>query len=517
MKPSIELYKLIKSLTKSEKRFFKLSSALQSGDKNYVKIFDFIDAQKEYDEEALKEEFKDETFIKHLSSEKNHLYKLILKSLRSYYSEESLSSILKQEIKNIEILYNKALYRECEKFIVRAKKIAQDTEKFYYWNEIISWEKKLREEGLQENINDEGLDLLIKEEEVVIDKLRNLAEYQVIYSKINNVFRSGGFIRSEKEEQQVEEIANYHLIKGKNTAISTRASSICYYIKGLCAATNRNFSDSYLFFNKTREILDRSPNIRADLSTRYVQTITHLLRCYIDGEQFEQAQQLCVELRGLSGKKGFNNINTEVRILANAYQMELILLQRQGLFQESIELIEKLDGFIAEHIDILSKEQQVLFTYYKSVSYFAVGEYKKTLQFLNEVLNDNEQMIRQDIYSFARIFNLVLHFELGNYDFTEYVIKSVNRYLSKHGRDYATENLLIKNIRKLSKNILPEEQQQIFQALHEELAELFKDHHECVILEYFNLTAWVQSKLDKTTYSEEVVHLLKANSSANHN
>ena len=148
MKPSNELYKLIKSLTKSEKRFFKLSSSLQSGDKNYLKVFDYIESQDEYDEEAIKKAFKNERFIKHLPSEKNHLYKLILKSLRSYYSEESLSSILKQEIKNIEILYNKALYRECEKFIVRAKKIAQDTEKFYYWNEIISWEKKLKEEGL---------------------------------------------------------------------------------------------------------------------------------------------------------------------------------------------------------------------------------------------------------------------------------------------------------------------------------------------------------------------------------
>ena len=89
------------------------------------------------------------------------------------------------------------------------------------------------------------------------------------------------------------------------------------------------------------------------------------------------------------------------------------------------------------------------------------------------------------------------------------MIKSVNRYLSKHGRDYATETLLIRNIRKLSKNILPEEQQQIFKNLQEELSEAFKDHHEQVILEYFNLTAWVESKLNKHSYAEEVVRLLK--------
>jgi len=149
MKPSTELFKLVKSLTKSEKRFFKLSSSLQSGEKNYLKIFDYIEKQASYDESALKKEFEGETFIKHLPSEKNHLYKLILKSLRSYYSEQSISSTLTQEIKNVEILYNKALYKECEKFVGRAKEVAKKHEKFYYLFELISWEKKLLESAYE--------------------------------------------------------------------------------------------------------------------------------------------------------------------------------------------------------------------------------------------------------------------------------------------------------------------------------------------------------------------------------
>ena len=78
-----------------------------------MKIFDAIDRQIEYNETAIKDQFKSEIFIKHFPSEKNHLYKLILKSLRSYHSDNSVSSALKQEIKNIEILYNKALFKEC--------------------------------------------------------------------------------------------------------------------------------------------------------------------------------------------------------------------------------------------------------------------------------------------------------------------------------------------------------------------------------------------------------------------
>ena len=43
MKPSSELFDLISTLTKSEKRFFKMQSSLQSGDKNYVRLFDLVE------------------------------------------------------------------------------------------------------------------------------------------------------------------------------------------------------------------------------------------------------------------------------------------------------------------------------------------------------------------------------------------------------------------------------------------------------------------------------------------
>jgi hypothetical protein len=504
MKPSTELFKLIKSLTKSEKRFFKLSSSLQAGEKNYLKIFDFIEGQNEYNEKELKDAFKNETFIKHLPSEKNHLYKLILKSLRSYYAEQSISSSLKQEIKNVEILYNKALYKECEKFVARAKTTAKKYEKFYYWFELINWEKRLLESAYESGEFGTDLDKLVEEEEMVIARLRNLAEYTIIYSKINLIFRSGGFTRNEKERQVVADIADYHLIKGKNTALSTKAASICYYIKGLCAATNRNYTDSFTFFNRTKEILDTKTAIKMDVPQRYVMTLTHLLRCHIDSGDFTKAGELIEEIRALEKAKGFNSIDIAVRIFANTYNQELVLLHKLGDFQKSVELIPAIEKKHKSYGEKVSKEMEVLLTYSKAYSFFGIGDYKKALFYLNEVLNDNEQNLRQDIYSFARLFNLVIHFELENYDFLEYVVKSTNRYLSKHERDYEIENVCIKYIRKLAKTSASVNRIEIFEAMNEEVSKLLKDHNERVVLEYFDIAAWIQSKIDKCTFEEAV-------------
>ena len=40
--------------------------------------------------------------------------------------------------------------------------------------------------------------------------------------------------------------------------------------------------------------------------------------------------------------------------------------------------------------------------------------------------------------------------------------------------------------------------------MKKEIDELLEDHNERVILEYFNISAWVNSKLDKVSFKEAI-------------
>ena len=68
-KASSNLHQLIKSLTKAEKRYFKVYSSRHTiGDKNnYQMIFDAIEKQTAYDEDAILRKFKNESFINKFS------------------------------------------------------------------------------------------------------------------------------------------------------------------------------------------------------------------------------------------------------------------------------------------------------------------------------------------------------------------------------------------------------------------------------------------------------------------
>lgn len=504
MKPSHELFHLIKSLTKSEKRFFKLSSALQSGEKNYLKIFDVIDRQTEYDEQKVKDYFESETFIKHFPSEKNHLYKLILKSLRAYHADNSVSSQLKQEIKNIEILYNKALFKECNKFLMRAKKMAITHEKFYYLFELISWEKLLLEEAFEDGQFTKDLDTLIREEQEVIEKLRNLAAYHVLYSKINYVFRSGGFVRDEENRALVQEISDHPLIREKNTALSNRAATICYYTQGFCNLAKGDPETAMAKFNRIIAILDNQPKIRRDLAKRYARALAKTTTCLIDLGRFEEAEVRIVDLQNMLSVDGFKRTDIQLNIQKDNTIHRLQICNCTGNFERGLELVEEAISTLDPGEGKLHKEQELILFYYIASIYFGAGKHNKALFWINKVLNDNENTLRQDIYSYARLFNLVIHFELGNYDLLEYITKSTLRYLAKRQRDYAFEKMVIEVMRKLIRANQDADRHAVFANFRVRLDEVIQGPEDKVVLKYFNFVKWSESKLEDTTYAQQL-------------
>lgn len=504
MKPSNELFDLIKSLTRSEKRFFKLHSSVQSGEKNYLRLFDAIDRQQAYDEEAIKKLFGKETFVRHFPSEKNHLYKLVLKALQAFHAESSTTGVLKQLINNVEILFGKALYPEANKMLQRAKRIAREHERFSLWSELLAWERTLLEEAYQSGNFTKDLDTLAQEEEMVLGKLRNLATYNVLYSKINYVFRSGGYVRTDEERAIVDEIEGHPLIKGKDTALSNRAATICHYTQGFCAWARRDWATGYAKFLRSREILDKHPQLRKDLPKRYVRILYYLVQCEIELGDHAHVKEDIRLLRELPGKPGFGGRDIRLLVFCNSYLGELRLCDRTGEYAEGVRLEAEVEEGMARLGGRLPKEYALEFFFLLATVNFGAGNINRALHWLNKVLNDPEPMLRQDIFTYARLFNLVVHYELGNHDLLEYIARSTQRYLSKRRRAYGVEAALIGHIRKLARASGPAARKDLFLSLRGQLDGLMKDPNEGTVLKYFNIGAWVDAKIAGIPYAEAV-------------
>jgi len=123
-KVSGQLHRLIKSLSKSEKRYFSIYASRHTAGEtnNYLKLFEAIDKQTDYDEEAILKQFKKEAFVNKFSIAKARLYDTILDSLDAFHSNSSIDAQLKKDLHCAEILYKKTLYDQCAKLLLSAKK-----------------------------------------------------------------------------------------------------------------------------------------------------------------------------------------------------------------------------------------------------------------------------------------------------------------------------------------------------------------------------------------------------------
>jgi len=154
------LYKLIKSLTKAEKRNFKLYVKRIGDNENvkFLKLFNIIDKQTNYNEEDI---LKKAPQIKpaQLPNLKINLNKNLLISLRLMAKEYDVDIMLRQQLDYAKILYNKALYRQSLITIGKAKVLAKKHHRELLYFSMIEFEKFIESQYITRSIETKSEEL----------------------------------------------------------------------------------------------------------------------------------------------------------------------------------------------------------------------------------------------------------------------------------------------------------------------------------------------------------------------
>ena len=250
-----------------------------------------------------------------------------------------------------------------------------------------------------------------------------------------------------------------------------------------------------------KRILDENPDLRIDLVGRYLRTIYNLIIIHISRNEFRSAFKLIEELRELNKVEGYNSVDMQVRVFRATDMAELIIYDKLGEYQKALDVIDGIIDKLELYKGKLNKEYLISFYLKFAFTYFGAGDYNKALFWLNKILNDNEQTLRQDLYSYARLFNLIVHFELKNYELIDYLVKSTQRFLSKRNRDFVLEKAFISYIRKINKYSNSERLTDVFMEFRNEMEILFKEPENKIMLTYFDYLSWLDSKIDQSSFS----------------
>lgn len=496
-KVSSHLYDLIYSLSSSERRYFKLYVANHIGKQNdlSLKLFDLIARNEGTPIEKIEKRIK---FTNHPSRLKNYLYDLILKSLEAYHSKNSISIKIRKLINQIENLYNKALYEQC---IVLAKKTLKEAEKIDNQNfkiDILDWHLNALRQLEHKNIDLLEKQLYAKQTEA-INKLKLEKEYRKLSQAIFKLTKQSGTFRSQENKDQLNEMIDNPFLSDYSMATSYSSKS----------EFNNIFASYYSYFDDTKKVKHYTKQnllLYEDFPARkelnqynYITLLNNYsLSCSSIGE-FEKADYYFSKMENIVPIT--NQVEVKIFEYLSANRLDLYL--RSGELNKALILTGKIETDLSKfglRVSILFKTVM-----YSNLCYlfFAIGQYRNALKYNNLIINSDNDSFRSDIFRFARIMNLLIHYEMGDKLSINYFYDATERYLNKNNKIYVFETWFMQFFKALLK-LDNTDNKLFFKDKEQELLAILLDKNERIVISHFNILAWLRTKIDNIPFEDAI-------------
>lgn len=502
---SNHLYELIKSLNKTEKRYFKLYASRHTiGEQNnYISIFNYISKMDEYDEEVIVKHFKGEAFLNKFSITKGRLYTHILNALDLYYSTSSIDAQLYKTIHSADILFNKGLYHQSEKILNSAEKQAKKHGKELLLLEIKNKQKKLIEKESYSELKKNQLELLYKEAKELINQIEKNQLLWHTKSLLFNEMNLKGIIRSESEIASLKSlIDSIKSVTIKDSSAKTKY--LFHHIHSAYYFAINDLKNCYLHILKSKVIVEENTYLFEDTPNTYFSLITNLIYIATKLKKYKESALFLSILKSIpESKKYVSTIDLDIKYFSSIYSLELFLMIEQSDYTGATLLIPKIKKGYSEYGTQINCIRKAYIDFKVAIIYLSIGEFEEALKWITEILNAEGLDKKQDIYCFSQIINLILHFELKNKRFLPYALNSTKRYLKGRNRLFKFEELFLKIIGKISKSDLNKfDIEDILIPIEKELFELKNDHYEQIVFDYFDFATWVKSKIEGKIYLE---------------
>jgi hypothetical protein len=175
-----------------------------------------------------------------------------------------------------------------------------------------------------------------------------------------------------------------------------------------------------------------------------------------------------------------------------------------GTFKEGLKLVNAVLTNLDEYALYVDPHRIVVFNYKLATLYFGSGDYNTCIDFLQKIINDTSADLRIDLQSYARLMHMLAHYELGNDEIIESLIKSVYRFMAKMKNLTVVEEEMFRFIRH-SFGVSPRKMKPELEKFLHKIKHLEKDRFETRAFAYLDIISWVESKVYEKPMAE-IIH-----------
>ncbi len=497
------LFELIRSMSKSEKRYFKLLASRHTiGDENnYVILFDFIEKMAVYDEEQIFKHFKGEPFLNRFSITKKRLYDHILNALDAFHAAHSVDAQLQTQLHSAEILYNKSLYDQAKRILKSAEKLARKNDRYIVLQQISKLNKRMLEnEGYSDLSAIQILEIQSQDEELS-KRIYNTNLLWTSKSLVFSKLHTKGVARTDEERIEYSRLIEHLQVPDHEASFDER-----YMFNHLMSAYHfgiQDLSGCANFLNKNLDLFEEDRDrISQQLST-YLSLLTNAIYTLESLGQRTGANKLLQTLRKLPDEFGSAlSEDMQIKLFASVNSVEIGVLMKRGDFEEALKRVPQIEVGLRTYENKITSIRRAFLCFKVATINLGNRNYSEALKWVNKIFNDPDLDPSEDLLAFTYLVDLLIHLEMKHNKLLPYALKNAQRYLKSRNKLHRFEKAFLQFVSKMTKVSDQFSEMETWESFLNEIKVLNGEGLDKAALEYFDFELWAASKVLRKEFPE---------------
>ncbi|MFN8286269.1 MAG: hypothetical protein U0V74_05920 [Chitinophagales bacterium] len=492
MNKTDDLFRLIKSMSRTEKGYFKkFVQGFSSGkENNYVLLFDLIDKAEAADDKAISKAFAAQTKKKvNLRALRPYLFQLLLKSLRLYYEKDNYRFDATNRVNEVEILLDKGLddlaYRRsaesvqhCAKYELNELKLLFLSYEHYAFGQIPWEEIPLVREKAYNHLKH------------TIRQLEYNTDIRHIELKLTYLFNTYFPTTDPARNEEVESLMTHNCLKDISKLTALDAVLGFHNVWRSYYSYKGELQKSYEHAHAIVQKIEDRDAINKTFVGRYVRALASEAKLATDLNRPEETLAVLAKMKKKvpvesPGDEHWLELTWMVSQIHFLKTFPTYLPDTKKLADRALVVINRPEGFYEGY--------KLLLTFDLAVIYFHLGDCNKALDLLSVIINRKPEGSRI-MYVHARLLQIVIHYDLGNKLLLPSLMKSTFRFMAKADVQFEFERIILKfftRVLRPSNHVVLSEELAWMKAEFEKAS---TNEYEKAPLKVFNYVNWLTAK-----------------------
>jgi hypothetical protein len=338
--------------------------------------------------------------------------------------------------------------------------------------------------------------------------------FQYLEMKLFALTHTAPTARTEAQLAEACALRQHPMLQDEEKARSVSKRALWFYrfLNGFIYRYEGNHAKAAEYWSGFVTDIENDDKAIAARLTDFIGDLNNLMFLQLEAKQYDNAWATCGKLeRLMTHENVMHDLYLSMKIRERVIEFRLAYFLRCHLYAEGLAYWQKEieSEWCADWAARVGNLRRLAIEFSAASLYLSAGKADVAEVWLSRAAENKALKSHDYLYSAVLLLQLIIHFELKNFQLLESLAMNTYRNLYKRKLLYGVERIVFKYLRVYLRSGTNKDMISSFKTMQVELNELQKEKFEHILLDNFSLTAWIQSIIDKKTMSDIANQLQK--------